>query len=105
MEYIGKPVDFGMTKRNEFTANDYHKPSDEIKPGWDLSGAVMDLKLFLAIGYRGREDASPVEVAGVESGCCGDLDGVEAGEPDPLVAAELGCCFDSLVREAQLTAP
>jgi len=52
VDYIGKPADFGMTKRNEFTANDYHKPSDEIKPGWDLTGAVMDLKLFLAIGYR-----------------------------------------------------
>ena len=52
VEFIGQPADFGMQKRNEFTANDYHKPSDEIKPGWDLSGAVLDLKLFLTIGYR-----------------------------------------------------
>jgi Zn-dependent M28 family amino/carboxypeptidase len=52
VEFIGQPADFGMQKRNAFTANDYHKPSDEIKPGWDLSGAVLDLKLFLTIGYR-----------------------------------------------------
>jgi Zn-dependent M28 family amino/carboxypeptidase len=52
VEFIGQPADFGMQKRSEFTANDYHKPSDEIKPGWDLSGAVLDLKLLLTIGYR-----------------------------------------------------
>ncbi len=51
-DFIGKPVDFGIKKREAYTANDYHKPSDEIKPDWDLSGAVEDLKLFLAIGYR-----------------------------------------------------
>jgi Zn-dependent M28 family amino/carboxypeptidase len=52
IEFIGKPADFGIQKREEFTANDYHKPSDEIKPGWDLSGAVQDLRLFLTMGYR-----------------------------------------------------
>ncbi len=52
IDYIGKPADFGMKKREEFTSNDYHKPSDEIKPGWDLSGAVEDLKLYLTMGYR-----------------------------------------------------
>ncbi|HYU16281.1 MAG TPA: M28 family metallopeptidase, partial [Candidatus Acidoferrum sp.] len=51
-DYLGKPADFGMKKREEYTANDYHKPSDEIKPDWDLSGAVLDLGLFLTMGYR-----------------------------------------------------
>ena len=51
-EFIGKPADFGMQKREYYTANDYHKPSDEIKPDWDLSGAVEDLQLFLVMGYR-----------------------------------------------------
>ena len=27
----------------EYTANDYHAVSDEVKPDWDLSGAVEDL--------------------------------------------------------------
>ena len=31
---------------------DYHKPSDEIKPDWDLSGAVEDAQFLLAVGYR-----------------------------------------------------
>ena len=33
VEYIGKPASFGEEKRDEYTANDYHKPQDEIKPG------------------------------------------------------------------------
>ncbi len=51
-EYVGKAPDFGPRKRESYTANDYHAPSDEIKPDWDLTGAVQDLKLFLALGYR-----------------------------------------------------
>ncbi|MDT7779481.1 MAG: hypothetical protein QOC99_1993 [Acidobacteriota bacterium] len=52
VDYIGKPPEYGKQKRAEFTANDYHKPSDEVKPDWDLSGAVEDAQLFFAIGYQ-----------------------------------------------------
>ena len=52
IEFIGKPAEFGRQKRDEYTANDYHKPQDEIKPGWDLSGGVQDLQLYLTMGYR-----------------------------------------------------
>ncbi|MEP7344167.1 MAG: M28 family peptidase, partial [Gemmatimonadaceae bacterium] len=52
VDYVGKPEGYGMQKREEYTENDYHKPQDEIKPGWDLTGAVQDLDLFLTIGYR-----------------------------------------------------
>ena len=52
VEVIGKPADFAMTKRAKYTSEDYHKPSDEIKPDWDLTGSLDDLKLFLTIGYR-----------------------------------------------------
>ena len=31
---------------------DYHAPSDEVKPDWDLTGAVEDAQLFFAVGYR-----------------------------------------------------
>ena len=51
-DFVGKPAGYGMKVREEYTANDYHKPSDDIKPGWELSGAVQDLKLFLTMGYR-----------------------------------------------------
>jgi Zn-dependent M28 family amino/carboxypeptidase len=52
MEFIGKPAGFGKQKRDEYTTNYYHQPSDDIKPDWDLSGAVQDLHLLLTMGYR-----------------------------------------------------
>jgi Zn-dependent M28 family amino/carboxypeptidase len=52
VDFIGKPDDYGRRKRDEYTANDYHAPSDEIKPDWDLSGAAQDAQLLLAVGYR-----------------------------------------------------
>lgn len=39
-------------KRDEYTAQHYHKPSDEYRPDWDLSGAIDDLRLFFEVGYR-----------------------------------------------------
>jgi Zn-dependent M28 family amino/carboxypeptidase len=50
-DYIGRPAGWGMQKHQEFVAHDYHKPSDEVKPDWDLSGAVDDLRLLLDLGY------------------------------------------------------
>jgi Zn-dependent M28 family amino/carboxypeptidase len=52
IEFIGKPPEYGKKKRDEYTENDYHKPSDTIKPDWDLSGAVEDDELLFAVGYR-----------------------------------------------------
>jgi Zn-dependent M28 family amino/carboxypeptidase len=52
IEFIGKPAEYGQQKRDEYTKNDYHKPSDKIKPDWDLSGAVEDSQVLLAVGYR-----------------------------------------------------
>jgi Zn-dependent M28 family amino/carboxypeptidase len=51
-QYIGKPADFGKRKQDEYTANNYHKVSDEVKPDWDLSGAVEDLRILAELGYR-----------------------------------------------------
>ena len=51
-QYIGKSADFGQRKHDEYTAKDYHKVSDEVKPDWDLAGAVEDLKLLAELGYR-----------------------------------------------------
>jgi Zn-dependent M28 family amino/carboxypeptidase len=52
VDFVGKPADWGKQKRDEYTAHDYHAPSDEIKPDWDLTGAVDDAELMLAVGYR-----------------------------------------------------
>ncbi len=51
-DYIGKPEGYGLKKRDEYTQKDYHKVSDEVKPDWDLSGAVEDMRLFFEVGYR-----------------------------------------------------
>jgi len=51
-EYVGKDSTYGQKKRDEYTENDYHKPSDQVKPDWDLSGAVEDLQAFFQVGYR-----------------------------------------------------
>jgi Zn-dependent M28 family amino/carboxypeptidase len=50
-DYIGKPADWGMKKHQDYVEHDYHKPSDEVKPDWDLSGAVEDLRLLFELGY------------------------------------------------------
>jgi Zn-dependent M28 family amino/carboxypeptidase len=55
IEYIGKPAGFAQEKRAEYLANDYHKVSDEIKPGWDFSGGVEDLRLLFEVGRRVAE--------------------------------------------------
>ena len=52
IDYIGKPPEWGKQVMDNYTANDYHKPSDIIRPDWDMSGAVQDLQYYWMIGYR-----------------------------------------------------
>ena len=51
-DFVGKDPAFGKSKREEYTSKDYHKPSDEVKPDWDLSGAVEDARALFEVGYR-----------------------------------------------------
>ena len=51
-EFIGKPAGYGLEVRKDFFANLYHKPSDTVKPDWDLSGGVEDLQLYWMVGFR-----------------------------------------------------
>ncbi len=60
IDVIGRPADYGKQKLDEYTARDYHKLSDEIKPDWDFSGAVKDLQLLVQVGYEiAQEDKRP----------------------------------------------
>ena len=52
---IGASAEASMRLRREFTDRHYHKPSDDVKSDWDLSGAADDLRLILAVGYRVAE--------------------------------------------------
>jgi Zn-dependent M28 family amino/carboxypeptidase len=50
--FPGKPANYGLQLRENYDTNDYHKPSDEVKPNWDLSGAVEDLRVFMEVGVQ-----------------------------------------------------
>ncbi|MGE5815451.1 MAG: M28 family metallopeptidase [Acidobacteriota bacterium] len=49
-DFIGKPADFATTVRRTYTEQHYHQPSDELRPDWDLAGAVEDLQLYFVVG-------------------------------------------------------
>ena len=67
VDYIGKPGGWGLQMRARYTREDYHKPSDKIKPDWDLSGTVEDLSLLGEVGYRVANGKTfPVWKAGSE---------------------------------------
>jgi len=45
-------------QRDQYTAQRYHKPSDDYDPTWDVSGAVEDLRLLFRVGYRLANEAT-----------------------------------------------
>ena len=49
-DYRGRPPDYGQRMRDRYTAEDYHKVTDEVKTDWDLSGAVEDAQLLFGAG-------------------------------------------------------
>jgi Zn-dependent M28 family amino/carboxypeptidase len=51
-DVIGKPPGWGKEQQEKFEANDYHQPSDELRPDWDLSGAVEDVQLMFYLGLK-----------------------------------------------------
>jgi Zn-dependent M28 family amino/carboxypeptidase len=55
VEFVGQSAEYSAKVRSEYTERDYHKPSDVVRPDWDLSGAREDLKVLFAVGYRVAE--------------------------------------------------
>lgn len=60
-DYVGKDPEFATRKREEYRQKDYHKPSDEVKPDWDLSGAVQDGQFLFLLGDRLAESPNRPE--------------------------------------------
>ena len=54
--FVGRDSTYGMQKRDEYNRNDYHGPTDEVKPDWDLSGAIEDLRALFRVGYVVAQD-------------------------------------------------
>ena len=71
--YIGKNQHLmsrsadGPLRSDEYDLKDYHQPSDDVKPDWDLSGAVQDVDLLFEVGYEvANTDKFPQWKAGNE---------------------------------------
>lgn len=47
-----QPAGYVAEIQKKYTADDYHKVSDEVRDNWNLDGAVEDLRLFFRVGYR-----------------------------------------------------
>ena len=51
-EVLDKPPGFGEAKKKEYEDKDYHQPSDEVRPVWDLTGAAEDARFFFYLGLK-----------------------------------------------------
>lgn len=49
-ELEGKSKEQAKKIREDYVAQNYHRPSDEYDASWDLEGAVQDLELYLKLG-------------------------------------------------------
>jgi len=51
-KFIGLPDDFADKLINDYVANRYHKPGDEVQPDWTFEGAAQDAAFLLEMGLR-----------------------------------------------------
>ena len=51
-DYVHPDPSYGERVRAAYIANDYHKPSDEVKPDWDMAGIVDDTRLLFGVGLE-----------------------------------------------------
>jgi len=51
-DVLGKPPGWGKAQQEEWEAKHYHQPSDELRPEWNLAGAVEDAQLYLYLGLK-----------------------------------------------------
>jgi Zn-dependent M28 family amino/carboxypeptidase len=66
-EYRDRPAGYGQQMRDRYTAEDYHKVSDDVKADWDLSGAVEDAQLLFGVGLAvAQGDSYPEWKPGTE---------------------------------------
>ncbi|MDP2137046.1 MAG: M28 family metallopeptidase [Candidatus Didemnitutus sp.] len=51
-KFIGMPADFADRMVDDYIANRYHKPADEVQPDWTFEGAAQDTALLMELGLR-----------------------------------------------------
>jgi len=90
-EYVGRPADHGRKLREAYTTNDYHKPSDNVRADWDLSGTLEDLALYLRVG---------VDVANAPTPPAWKPGSEFKARLEQVLRVSFGpCCRESLERE------
>ncbi len=50
IDFIGREPGWGEARYAEWIANDYHRPSDEVRDSWVLDGLVEDAQLAFMLG-------------------------------------------------------
>lgn len=50
VDLVGQSADTAAQKGKEYTAKHYHQTGDEVRPDWNLQGAVQDLQLLFEVG-------------------------------------------------------
>ena len=82
-EYIGRPDGWGQAQIEDFEAERYHQPSDEIDGTWNFDGMIEDAKLGFYVGLEiANADEMPAWVPGdeFEAARKAALAGLEASE-------------------------
>lgn len=51
-DHVAHGTAWTKAQRDRYILENYHKPSDEYDPMWDLRGMVDDLRLLFAVGHR-----------------------------------------------------
>ena len=50
-QFVGPGAAAAQKLRDRFNARDYHQPSDEVRPDWNYSGVVADLRLLTQLTW------------------------------------------------------
>jgi len=59
-DHVEHGEEWTRKQKEKYSAEKYHKVTDEFDPNWDLSGAIDDLRLLFKVGYRlSMEDTFP----------------------------------------------
>jgi Zn-dependent M28 family amino/carboxypeptidase len=51
-DLLGQPAGYGKKRDDEYTAVDYHKVTDEVKPWWNFEGTAQDTKFLYDLGQE-----------------------------------------------------
>ncbi len=52
VDHVKYGREWTLAQKEKYIAANYHQPSDEFDPSWDLQGAVDDLRLLFRMAYR-----------------------------------------------------